>query len=87
MPEIDATPNSAPIAMADSVTLERNTSLTLAPLTNDFDVDVGNTFTLSGFTAPSHGTATLSGTNQIHYIPTTNYCGSDSLTYTIADNL
>jgi len=48
------------------------------------DPDPGDTHTLSIASAPSHGTATVSGL-RITYTPNTGFFGVDTLTYTVND--
>ena len=52
-------------------------------LNNDTDPE-GQTLTITKAEGAAHGTATLSD-NKISYVPTSNYFGKDSFTYTISD--
>jgi VCBS repeat-containing protein len=79
--------NDAPVVIDDSVTMPGNSTLGIDPRTNDSDVDspfVPQTFTLSGYTFPAHGTLVISGWI-FEYTPTLGYVWSDNFTYTIED--
>ena len=80
--------NDAPVAGDNTlynVASGGQATITLADLlTNDSDVD-GDVLTLAGFSAPSHGTASLDADGSIVYTPTAGYTGTDSMTYTISD--
>ena len=78
------TVNQAPTANNDHATTESNTAVNINVLNNDSDVD-GDTLTISQVGTPVHGTATISGTNQIRYTPQNGFSGNDSFTYTIND--
>jgi large repetitive protein len=75
--------NRKPNAVNDFATVARNTNLMINALQND---------TLFGvLVAPmrivqlaNHGVATVTN-NQISYIPTTSYCGNDTLSYSICN--
>ncbi|QOR61544.1 Ig-like domain-containing protein [Sulfurovum sp. ST-21] len=75
--------NDAPVAQNDTATVEVNSSVIIAVLSNDSDVD-GDTLSISAVTSPANGTAIINGT-QITYTPDINYTGSDSFTYTVSD--
>jgi VCBS repeat-containing protein len=79
--------NTAPVAVNDSYSTNRNTVLTTAApgvLANDTDPE-GTTLTAQLVTGPSHGTLTLNSTGSFTYTPTTDYVGSDSFTYLAND--
>jgi hypothetical protein len=76
--------NNAPVARDDTTTVaEDSTDNTIHVLVNDVDIDL-DSLTITSVTDPSHGTATISGSDVL-YTPTTNYHGLDSLNYTISD--
>jgi YD repeat-containing protein len=80
--------NQAPVANADSKTVQLDTATVVSVLSNDTDADVGDVLSVSAITvAPSHGTAVISGAGntQVTYTPTTSYTGTDSFTYQISD--
>jgi VCBS repeat-containing protein len=77
--------NDAPVATPDSVTTNKNTSVAIFALANDFDVD-GDTLTVASFTQPAHGTVAYSTrNNNFRYTPTNGFKGTDTFTYTISD--
>jgi hypothetical protein len=75
--------NRSPTATDDSATTAYNTPVTLDVLANDTDPD-GDSLSLTGVTAPAHGTAALNN-GKVDYSPATNYYGADSFDYTISD--
>ncbi|WP_018415791.1 tandem-95 repeat protein [Teredinibacter turnerae] len=80
--------NDAPVAVADAVSTDINTPVTIDVAANDSDIDVGDsldTASVSVVNAPSHGTAQVVN-GSVSYTPTTDYLGDDSFTYTIDDN-
>ncbi|WP_426702276.1 putative Ig domain-containing protein [Rhodanobacter sp. Col0626] len=66
-----------PVAVNDSASTVANSPTTIAVTTND----TGPITSIAIMHAPTHGSATVSGLGVV-YTPTTNYFGSDSLTYT-----
>ena len=79
--------NSAPVAVADSYSTPRNTTLVVAApgvLANDTDADA-NPLTAAVVTGVGHGSLTLSSNGAISYVPTTGYVGPDSFTYKAND--
>jgi len=79
------TVNTAPDAVNDFKTVDKDSSNNqIYVLSNDYDFD-GDTISINAITiAPSHGTATISG-SLILYTPTSGYIGGDSFTYAISD--
>ena len=79
--------NRPPSAMADTVSIPVGTSVTIAVLTNDTDLD-GNPLTITAVTQGMHGTVTYQSTS-VTYTPATTpgtaFVGTDSFTYTITD--
>ncbi|UAA38206.1 tandem-95 repeat protein [Paraneptunicella aestuarii] len=80
---IKVTPNRAPVANNDSHSANEDGSRTVNVLGNDSDPD-GDSIYVSSVGSPSHGSAVKSGSNVL-YTPSSNYCGSDSFSYTISD--
>ena len=79
--------NDVPVAVADSYSTPKNTTLTVAApglLSNDTDAD-GDPLTAIKVSDPSHGTVTVSANGAISYVPTTGYSGPDSFTYKAND--
>jgi len=77
--------NAAPPVMTannDSYPVNLNTSTPLTVLSND-----DNTTGVTSLTAtnPSHGTLVINSDRTITYTPATDYAGTDSFTYTIAN--
>jgi hypothetical protein len=61
--------------------------VTIAVLSNDSDIE-GDAFSIYSYTNPSHGSVSLDvATQSCTYSPTLNYYGTDSFTYTVAENL
>ncbi len=79
--------NERPLAGNDSGASSSGASVTLTVLANDSDVDgtIDNA-TVRIVAAPAHGTATAAANGSITYTPTAGYGGSDSFTYSVADN-
>lgn len=72
-----------PVANADSVAMLLNQVATFDPRTNDTDTD-SDTLGITGATNGAHGTVSwIEGS--LTYTPATDYVGSDSFNYTIAD--
>ena len=83
----DPDANIAPFAQNDSASTERNTPVSIDVLSNDSDPDGAlRPGTLTIFTAPAHGSASIVAGAKIGYTPTDNYVGADQLTYRICDN-
>ena len=80
-----STPNVAPVANDDTLTTIQNVSLSSNLQSNDNDSDgtiIGQTI----ITQPQHGTLSSNANGTITYLPTNNYLGADSFTYTVVDN-
>lgn len=71
------------LAFADSITLEEDGTINFSPILND-ELTPGTVYTLS-VTSPTNGTASIaeSSPQMITYVPSANYNGQDSFTYTI----
>lgn len=68
-------------ALDDSTSLQENDSATVFVIANDIcDIDTSSVIITVG---PANGTATAQGDGNILYVPTTNFFGTDSLTYRI----
>ncbi|MEZ5476947.1 MAG: DUF5011 domain-containing protein [Thiolinea sp.] len=88
--------NTAPVAVADTATVQRNSAATFINLTNnDTDAD-GNLKDSSGHVAPSQITITTGAvttrngsvtvlTNGVNYTPRNNFRGTDTFNYTVTD--
>lgn len=79
-------PNVAPTANAISATVEQDGSVVIPIGATDSDgtIDLTSVVVTS---VPAHGTHSINATTgDITYIPTTNYFGPDSISYTVTDN-
>ena len=74
----------APVAVADSLTLDEDTNATLNVLANDTDQN-GDTLFVAAISSAGHGTTTLNPNGTVTYTPAANYNGPDSFTYTVGD--
>jgi autotransporter-associated beta strand protein len=79
---ISITANQAPASVGLSLVTEINTAASF-PLDKYADDPDGDFVTVT-FSAPSHGTVSLSG-GTVTYTPTTSYTGGDSFTYRLTD--
>ena len=79
--------NDPPTATNDTLTAFKNTTSTFDVLANDSSApDPTENLIVSAVTQPSHGTVTISADGKkVSYVPTTDYTGSDSFTYTVKD--
>ncbi|MFQ5648304.1 MAG: tandem-95 repeat protein [bacterium] len=81
--------NDAPVAVNDTITTAEDASIDIGVLANDSDVDgtlvPASVVLLSG---PNHGTALVNTTTgTISYTPDSEFFGSDTMTYTVKDDL
>jgi len=79
--------NDNPVASNNSFATNEDVTLTIAApgvLNNDSDVD-GDMLTATVLANVSHGTLTIAADGGFTYIPTPNYNGADSFTYTVRD--
>ncbi|MEO1606437.1 MAG: Ig-like domain-containing protein [Pseudomonadota bacterium] len=77
--------NKAPVAIADTLTLVKDSAATtVAVLANDFDPE-GQPLTLVAATA-ALGTAVAEADNTVTYTPLPGFAGFDTVTYEIADD-
>lgn len=81
---IDPTPLPSPTAGDDLVSVPQNDSIAIDVLAND---------TITGFPSititinPVNGTASVNNDNTIQYVPIPGFCGVDSLTYVVCDQV
>jgi len=80
---VNETPNTAPVANADTAITNKNTSVTFNVIGNDTDID-GDTITVYVATA-LNGTVTIQGDNTLVYTPDTGFAGTDTISYSIND--
>lgn len=84
LPGTSTPPNSAPVAINDSATVNEDGAVTIAVLTNDSDPN-GDAITPSVISNPSNGSVTVNANGTIGYTPNANYNGADSFTYRVSD--
>jgi ELWxxDGT repeat protein len=78
--------NDPPAAVADSANAANGQAVTVNVLSNDADSDGSlDTASVHIAQAPAHGTAAVVA-NGVTYTPTAGYAGTDTFTYTVADN-
>jgi len=75
--------NSAPVATADTATINEGSQISLSVLNNDSDPD-GDALTITIISSASLGQNSTNGT-EILYTPQTNANGTDEFTYSIVD--
>ena len=80
--------NDAPVAANDMATVTEDSSgNALNLLANDNDVDAGDILRITALGALSDGgTATIDGGNRVLYAPAADFAGTETFSYTIADN-
>ncbi|MGI0012849.1 MAG: Ig-like domain-containing protein [Nitrososphaera sp.] len=66
----------------DSVSLNEDSSTNIDILSNVFDPD-GDSLTITSLTQPSNGVAVLNPDNTVTYIPTADFYGQDSFSFTV----
>ncbi len=76
--------NDAPVAVADSATLDEDETLAIDVLSNDVDAE-GDDLSIESFTQPAHGSVAASEDGTLTYSPDANYNGGDTFAYTITD--
>ncbi len=78
--------NDAPVAIADTVITDEDTSVDIDVLANDFDID-GSVITLAFASQGEHGLVGINAENQtLKYSPAANFYGTDSFFYNILDD-
>ena len=81
---VNVTPvNDIPVGVAESVTTDEDTAITIDVLSNDTDVD-GNLLTITNLSTPSNGIVSIVD-GKVVYTPNENYNGTDTFTYTPND--
>ncbi|WP_158674962.1 Ig-like domain-containing protein [Pelolinea submarina] len=79
--------DDAPTVVGDNRTIEEDNPVTIAVLINDTDIE-GDDFSIYSYTNPSHGSVSLDvDTQSFTYSPALNYYGTDTFTYTVAEDL
>ena len=84
---IRTTTNIPPTAIADSKSTIENNSVLISVLDNDYDRDGQiNTSSIIIEQPPTYGNINVNSTEEIEYIPNTDYVGNDSFTYRVIDD-
>jgi VCBS repeat-containing protein len=82
--------NTAPVANADSYSVERNNEFDTDPstgvLANDTDAN-GDPLSATLVSGPTDGTLTLNSDGSFEYVPNTNFSGTDRFTYKASDGV
>ncbi len=78
--------NYSPQAVPDQATTLKNEAVTIDVLANDSDLD-NDPLTVETVSAANHGTVEINTDHTITYLPSTDYFGLDSFTYTLSDGL
>ncbi|HXD42150.1 MAG TPA: cadherin-like domain-containing protein [Ramlibacter sp.] len=79
-----AATNGPPVAVADSVTTDNRTPVTIAVLANDSDPN-GNTLSVVSLTAPTSGTVRINPDKTVTFTPVLGFVGPATFGYTISD--
>lgn len=74
----------APVAGNDQATTRSGRPVLVTVISNDIDPD-GDAMTVTGVTAPAHGSAVMSAGQSVTYQSAAGYAGPDAFTYTIDD--
>jgi subtilisin family serine protease len=81
----EATRNSPPLAVDDAATVLIDTPTRIDVVANDSDPD-GDPLTVTEVSQGANGSVTNNGDGTVTYTPNLGFLGSDSFTYTIADD-
>lgn len=80
---VTASPNRAPVATDDDVTVTSGESVSIDVLNNDTDPD-GDPLTITSFTNPANGSVSQDE-NVLTYISSPGFVGGDVFSYTVSD--
>lgn len=80
--------NDAPIGGNETLTINEDSGVNNSGdlLANDSDPE-GNTLTILNVTQTGGGVITLTGTGSINYTPNPNFCGNDTVVYSVSDGI
>jgi carbon monoxide dehydrogenase subunit G len=81
---VTVTVNRAPVAVADNVTIPRDTEINIAVLANDTDAD-GDKLDVISVAGATGGIPSLKANNTVTFTPTPGFVGTAGFTYTIRD--
>lgn len=76
--------NDPPVTTYENETTAEDSSLVIAVLANDFDIE-GEPLTAVVTVAPQNGTAEVQGDGTVLYTPAANFHGADEFLYTVSD--
>ena len=76
--------NDAPLAVDDSATVDEDSSIVIAVLDNDSDID-GDALTIDEVTTPASGSTVVQAEGTILYTPDADFCGDEPFTYRVSD--
>ncbi|MCP4786979.1 MAG: tandem-95 repeat protein, partial [Fuerstiella sp.] len=76
--------NDAPVTDSESVSLDEDSSVNIAVLDGDTDVD-GDVLTVDSVTQGANGSVAIQTDGTVTYTANANYNGTDSFTYTVSD--
>ena len=76
--------NDVPVANDDVSTIAEDTNVTINVLANDTDVD-RDTLQVISVGSASHGSVAIDGNSSVKYTPNSNFNGTDTFTYQVAD--
>ena len=83
--------NDPPVAFADSYTTTTGITLTVSTatgvLTNDIEIDAGDSLTAVKVTDPMTGSLTLNSDGSFTYVPNIGFTGVDSFSYKAQDTI
>ena len=77
-------PNHMPVANADQIETNEDTSVTFDALANDSDAD-NDVLTITRFTQSQNGTVVLNENGSFTFTPDADYSGKDSFSYEVND--
>ena len=77
--------NDAPVANPDTATFDEDTTITINVLGNDTDVETPNGLTVTATSTTPAGSIIINNDYTLTFIPTPNYFGSSTFTYTLSD--
>jgi len=79
--------NSNPVALDDTATTDPSTTVVIAVLNNDSDIDGDNLTVSSIVSGPANGTVVINGDGTISYTPNAGFTtGTDSFDYEVCDD-
>jgi PKD repeat protein len=78
--------NSAPVAVADSITTPYETLVTVNVINNDLDPNAGDVIGVSSVFGATNGTASSNGNGTVDFTPTAGFSGLATFQYALCDN-